>query len=301
MSETTQTSPLKGFISGGVGGVFLVLVGHPADTIKVRLQTMAKPLTGEFPIYLGTFDCCKKIMAREGLKGFYKGMAAPLTGVAPIFAINFFGYNVGKQIQQKNSNDHLTYPQIFVAGMISGIFSALAIAPGERIKCLLQIQHNAEVKKYSGPIDVIKQLYREGGIRSIYRGTMATFLRDVPASGVYFLVYEYLQNILTPQGKTRSDLSASRTLLAGGTSGVFFWIFALPPDVLKSRLQTAPAGMYPNGIRSVLPRLLKEEGMRGLYKGVTPVMLRAFPANAACFLGYELSMKCLNWIEKQFF
>jgi len=42
----------------------------------------------------------------------------------------------------------------------------------------------------------------------------------------------------------------------------------------------APNGKYPNGIRSVLAELMHEEGLFALYKGVTPVMLRAFPANA---------------------
>jgi len=43
---------------------------------------------------------------------------------------------------------------------------------------------------------------------------------------------------------------------------------------------TAPEGKYPNGIRSVFMELMHEEGLLALYKGVTPVMLRAFPANA---------------------
>lgn len=44
----------------------------------------------------------------------------------------------------------------------------------------------------------------------------------------------------------------------------------------------------------VFRELMKNEGPRALYKGVTPVMLRAFPANAACFIGFEISMKVLN-------
>ena len=35
-----QPGPLKSFLCGGVGGMCLVLVGHPLDTIKVRIQTM---------------------------------------------------------------------------------------------------------------------------------------------------------------------------------------------------------------------------------------------------------------------
>lgn len=45
----------------------------------------------------------------------------------------------------------------------------------------------------------------------------------------------------------------------------------------------APHGTYPNGIRDVFRHLIKEEGILALYRGVTPVMLRAFPANAVSF------------------
>lgn len=292
-----ESSPIKGFFAGGFGGVCVVLSGHPLDTIKVRLQTMPKPAPGQSPMYTGMFDCVKKIFAKEGFKGFYKGMAAPLFGVAPIFAVSFAGFNFGKSIQQKKPDDILTYYQLFFAGGIAGVFSTVIMAPGERIKCLLQVQQTAAEAKYKGPVDCGKQLYKEGGIRSIYRGTCATLLRDVPASGMYFMTYEWLQLVLTPEGKTRADVSPLRTLFAGGMAGVFNWLVAIPPDVLKSRLQIAPAGTYPNGVRSVMAELMREEGILALYKGVTPVLVRAFPANAACFMGYEVAMKFLNWLE----
>jgi hypothetical protein len=61
--------------------------------------------------------------------------------------------------------------------MVAGVFSTSIMAPGERIKCLLQVQQSAATAKYAGPVDCAKQLYKEGGIRSIYRGTGATFAR----------------------------------------------------------------------------------------------------------------------------
>lgn len=57
----------------------------------------------------------------------------------------------------------------------------------------------------------------------------------------------------------------------------------------------APEGTYKNGIRDVFRELMRREGPLALYKGVTPVMLRAFPANAACFIGFEIAMRFLNW------
>ncbi len=76
------------------------------------------------------------------------------------------------------------------------------------------------------------------------------------------------------------ELSPLRVLFAGGMAGVLNWVVGIAPDTLKSRLQTAPEGTYPRGLRDVFPRLIKSEGFFALFKGITPVMLRAFPANA---------------------
>lgn len=283
-------SPAKDFVSGGFGGMCLVASGHPLDTIKVRLQTQSKTE----PLYKGTWDCALKTVKAEGFKGLYKGMAAPFMGVTPMFAVCFMGFGIGKKLQQKTPEEKLTAVQLFNAGMLSGVFTTAIMAPGERIKCLLQVQQaSSGPQKYKGPTDVVKQLYRSGGIGSIYKGTCATLLRDVPASGMYFMSYEWLKTAMAPVGQEK-ELSALRTLGAGGLAGMLNWVVAIGPDVLKSRLQTAPEGKYPNGVRSVFAEIMRTEGPTALFRGLTPVMLRAFPANAACFLGYEVAMKFLN-------
>ncbi|KAK2585529.1 hypothetical protein KPH14_010171 [Odynerus spinipes] len=127
---------------------------------------------------------------------------------------------------------------------------------------------------------------------SIHPHALSTVINYVPASGMYFMTYETIQRWMVPEGGKLGLLS---TILAGGLAGIANWIVGIPPDVLKSRLQAAPEGTYKNGIREVFARLLKEEGPTALYKGCTPVMLRAFPANAACFLGFEAAMNFLNW------
>ncbi|XP_076240405.1 carnitine/acylcarnitine carrier protein colt, mitochondrial isoform X2 [Calliopsis andreniformis] len=243
-------------------------------------------------LYNGTLDCARKTIAKEGIRGLYKGMGAPLCGVAPIFAISFYGFGLGKKLIRQH-DEELTPLQLFAAGAFSGIFTTIIMAPGERIKCLLQIQHDDAKPKYKGPIDCVKQLYKEGGIRTIYKGTCATLLRDIPASGMYFMTYECLKNWMTPQGGSIGIVS---TILAGGCAGIANWIVGMPPDVLKSRLQSAPEGTYKNGIRDVFILLMKNEGPKALYKGCVPVMLRAFPANAACFLGFEIAMNFLNLV-----
>ncbi|CAL4147656.1 unnamed protein product, partial [Meganyctiphanes norvegica] len=283
----------KDFLAGGFGGMCLVAAGHPLDTIKVRLQTQPKPAPGEKAFYAGTWDCAMKTIRNEGFFGLYKGMAAPLVGVTPMFAVCFLGFGIGKKLQQKTPDQELNALQLFNAGCLSGVFTTAIMTPGERIKCLLQIDVCIAKKTIFKGNSVEKILFIYGGVMSCFKGLHNTTL-DVPASGMYFLSYEWLKKRLSPANKP-GELSVAATLTAGGMAGMFNWAVAIGPDVLKSRLQTAPEGKYPNGIRSVFVDIMKTEGPKGLFKGLTPVMLRAFPANAACFLGYELAIKFLNW------
>ncbi len=102
------------------------------------------------------------------------------------------------------------------------------------------------------------------------------------------------------------------------------WLSCIAQDTVKSRYQTAPAGKY-TGLTQVFMEIvslilatstilnlslivniittmylfslqIRMEGPRGLFQGLTPALLRAFPANAACFLGVELSLRLFNWI-----
>jgi hypothetical protein len=53
--------------------------------------------------------------------------------------------------------------------------------------------------------------------------------------------------------------------------------------------QVAPAGVY-SGVLSVAKDIMAKEGLKGFYRGLVPVIVRAFPANAACFLVRALSL-----------
>jgi len=286
--------PLENVIAGGFGGMCLVGVGHPLDTIKVRLQTMAV-VPGQPPPYSGVLDCARKTLMREGLKGLYKGVVAPLIGVTPMYSACFLGYGLGQQLLKRKDQQVLSYTQIFIAGNISAIFTTGIMVPGERIKCLLQVQgQDGGPKKYSGPLDCATKLIKEQGLANgLYKGTVATLLRDGPGSGAYFVGYEAFKRLLADE---KGNVGPFSTLFAGGMAGVFNWLVALPADVLKSRLQTAPEGTY-TGLPDVFRKTVQAEGFGALYKGFGAVMLRAFPANAACFFGYELAIKFLRYLS----
>jgi hypothetical protein len=81
VKKATKSSvqSLRALVAGGVGGVFAVVVGHPFDLVKVRMQTAEKG------VYNGAMDVLRKGIARDGLvKGLYAGVSAPLVGVTPM-------------------------------------------------------------------------------------------------------------------------------------------------------------------------------------------------------------------------
>lgn len=284
--KTVEAGGIRSFIAGGFGGVCTVVSGQPFDTIKVRMQNQSGGA-----LYKSTADCVVKTVKNEGFFALYKGMAAPLVGVVPIFAINFLGYANGKSLcYWATGKNELSALQHGLSGSLGGLYMTVLIAPGERIKCLLQVQTTGKAK-YSGPMDVIRQSYREGGIRSIMRGTAITAVRDMPASGCYFAAYDYTKQHFR---KTNSELSFWHILVAGGFAGWANWAWALAPDVVKTRYQTAPEGKF-SGARAVVPELLRTEGVKGFFKGFAPIALRAWPANACCMMGYELALKAMNW------
>ncbi|EXJ90205.1 solute carrier family 25, member 46 [Capronia coronata CBS 617.96] len=300
-SAKGAVSGLRSLAAGGVGGVCAVIVGHPFDLVKVRLQTAEKG------VYTGAIDVVKKTIAREGFaRGLYAGVSAPLVGVTPMFAVSFWGYDMGKLLVDKfatvpvvNNTPQYSIGQISAAGFFSAIPMTLITAPFERVKVLLQIQGQkqlapGEKPKYSGGVDVVRQLYKEGGIRSVFRGSAMTLARDGPGSAAYFAVYEYVKRSLSPKdkhGNATGQLSLPAVMTAGGAAGVAMWIPVFPVDTIKSRLQSAEGRPTIGG---TISSVYRSGGIKAFFPGFGPALARAVPANAATFVGVELAHKAMT-------
>ncbi|PQE09870.1 carnitine acyl carnitine carrier protein [Rutstroemia sp. NJR-2017a BVV2] len=316
---------LRSLAAGGFGGVCAVIVGHPFDLVKVRLQT------AERGVYKSAIDVVTKSVAKDGLaRGLYAGVSAPLVGVTPmcmlylpflsscvtritawltaillkLVAVSFWGFDVGKNLVRNATStgphEPLSIAQVSAAGFFSAIPMTLITAPFERVKVLLQIQGQktlapGEKPKYNGGVDVVRQLYKEGGIRSVFRGSVATLARDGPGSAAYFATYEYIKRRLTPldvaTGKPSGDLSLLAVTGAGACAGVAMWIPVFPVDTVKSRLQTMEGNPTVGG---VISGLWRNGGMKAFFPGFGPALARAVPANAATFLGVELAHQAMN-------
>ncbi|KAF2005784.1 mitochondrial carrier [Amniculicola lignicola CBS 123094] len=297
VATKSSLQSLRALIAGGVGGVCAVVVGHPFDLVKVRLQTSEKG------VYTGAMDVVRKTIAKEGLaRGLYAGVSAPLVGVTPMFAVSFWGYDVGKQLVSSFSTvpaSGYTVAQISAAGFFSAIPMTIITAPFERVKVLLQIQGQktlapGEKPKYAGGVDVVRQLYKEGGIKSVFRGSAMTLARDGPGSAAYFATYEIVKRKLTPKDPVTGlpgQLSLPAVMAAGGAAGIAMWIPVFPIDTIKSRLQSAEGRPTISG---TIKGIYASGGYKAFFPGIGPALARAVPANAATFLGVELAQKAMR-------
>ncbi|KAF9996673.1 hypothetical protein BGZ80_006788 [Entomortierella chlamydospora] len=288
------------FVAGTVGGIAGLCVGHPWDTVKVRLQS--KELASR---YSGTWNCFTTILKQEKVAGLYKGMASPMVGVALVNALLFGVYGFFMDIQMKNPGDDPTLTQIFLAGTGSGVVNSFISCPMELSKIRLQNQDLGPGSKgvasagktfYKGPMDCFKQTYRQGGIRACYRGLWSTILRET-SYGPYFLSYEIFCRALTPEGQRTQDLSSARLVVAGGFAGIAGWLSTYPTDMIKTRIQaqhdSTPKALQFKGVWDCTKHLYKEEGYRVFFRGINATVIRAFPCNAATFLVYSLAMRAM--------
>uniref|UniRef100_J3N550 Mitochondrial carnitine/acylcarnitine carrier-like protein n=1 Tax=Oryza brachyantha TaxID=4533 RepID=J3N550_ORYBR len=292
----------KDLTAGTVGGAAQLIVGHPFDTIKVKLQSQPTPPPGQPPKFAGAMDAVKQTLAAEGPRGLYKGMGAPLATVAAFNALLFTVRGQMEAVLRSEPGAPLTVNQQVIAGAGAGVAVSFLACPTELIKCRLQAQSAlaaaapaAAAAPYGGPIDVAKHVLRsEGGAGGLFKGLLPTLAREVPGNALMFGVYEAIKQYLAG-GQDTSSLGRGSLVVAGGLAGASFWGSVYPTDVVKSVLQVDD---YKNpkysGSMDAFRKILAADGVKGLYKGFGPAMARSVPANAACFLAYEVTRSALG-------
>ncbi|CAM9388823.1 unnamed protein product, partial [Discosporangium mesarthrocarpum] len=219
-------SAIKDILAGTVAGFAQVAVGHPLDTIKVRLQTQSSVN----PEFTGMVDCFRQTMVKEGVAGLYAGAASPLIGAMAHNAVVFFSYGLSKKIV--SGGKELAPFQYYMAGSLAAVPISLIEAPVDLFKIKLQAQVGKG--EYEGVIDAGRKIVGVYGVKGAFQGLGATMLRNVPCFGAYFFCFENVKRSLTKAGE-QSSLPAC--FVAGGSAGAGFWGVWYPFETIKTRMQ----------------------------------------------------------------
>ncbi|PWZ01511.1 mitochondrial carrier [Testicularia cyperi] len=177
-----------------------------------------------------------------------------------------------------------------IAGTTAGAVEGFATYPIEYTKTVSQFAAKAG-EKAPGPISIVRTTIAKDGFLGLYSGCGALVTGNAIKAGVRFLSYDHFKTMLKDeQGK----LSGPRSLLAGLGAGMMEAVFAVTPsETIKTKLiddgkRAVPK--YPRGLFPGTAAIVKEEGIRGIYRGLFPVMLRQ-GANSAVRFGTYSTLK----------
>lgn len=273
--------------AGTAAGIAQLTVGHPFDTIKVKLQNMPNPAPGKAPLYTSAVDAVRKTVASDGWLGLYAGFTAPLAFVA-LFNATLFAANSGMRslVGRGRGVDELSYGDLGVCGAGAGFAVSWIACPTELVKCRLQSQAAAGTN-YKGSMDCARKVFASRGVTGLYKGLGATLLREMPANALYFGSYEGTKRLFARGGPTEK-LGTAPLMTSGAVAGFSFWATVYPVDVIKTRLQTdSDTRPRYKGMLDCSRQIVQKEGWAAMYRGVGPCLARSMPANAVTFVVYE--------------
>lgn len=290
MSATTVLNPRdvsRDIFSASIGSMCCCYTGQPLDTIKVRMQTNPS-------IYTGLIQTARKTVTEESVVALWKGAVPTAMGMVLENAVAF-GVNEAlkrafpdpqKSHNNNNSDKRPDLLRPFLMGAITGCCSALVLLPSEVVKAKTQVLVGSEGASSN---DVFRKMMRKQGIKSIFCGLDSQLMRDAPFYAVFFGGYElncYLFRTYFP-----SIPDELNYFLSGGFAGMMGWAAAMPFDVPKTNVQARWDTKVVGSYFPEMVKIIRQRGFFALYNGLGPTLLRAFPANAALFLGVETGKK----------
>lgn len=303
----------------------------PLDVLKTRLQSdiyqaqlrasrtmqthSRNPIRAAMYHLTDTIRILGVVKQTEGMSALFKGLGPNLVGVVPARSINFYVYGNGKRILAENWNNGLESPWVhMVAGAAAGITTSTVTNPIWMIKTRLQLDKNMSERsggemhrQYKNSYDCTKQILKEEGIRGLYKGMSASYL-GVVESTIQWVMYEQLKAYLARReiaieqsGRQKTSVDSvvdwiGKPFAAGGAK-LFAAILAYPHEVARTRLRQAPMAngqLKYTGLIQCFKLVWKEEGMMGLYGGLTPHLMRTVPSAAIMFGMYEGILRLFN-------
>jgi solute carrier family 25 folate transporter 32 len=150
----------------------------------------------------------------------------------------------------------------FVAGSISGATAAIATAPLELVKTILQ---SGTDRKSPSSWSILKNVVRQGGFKACFRGLSPTLTALVPHNGLYLLAYSECKKSFSFDHDVMTN--ATSAMAAGGLAN----LVTNPLWVVKTKMTSNPTGYY--GVVQSLRKIVKHEGSRALNSGVGASML----------------------------
>lgn len=177
------------------------------------------------------------------------------------------------------------------SGGVAGAVSRTATAPIDRIKTIMQagrlpssgiapsapaVSASAASSPQSMPrvtlASAARAVWREGGWAAFWRGNAANVAKVVPETATKYVAFDALKSALASDPGNATVLER---FAAGGMAGAAAQTVVYPLEIVKTRVALTAGGNI--SMATVIAGVLRAEGARGLFKGLTPSLVGIFP------------------------
>ncbi|KAJ6113531.1 hypothetical protein N7523_006848 [Penicillium sp. IBT 18751x] len=321
--KLTENTPQLGyFIAGGTAGVISRTATAPLDRLKVYLiaQTGVKKATvtavKEGAPIAATANASRTLVIAfqelwraGGLRSLFAGNGLNVVKVMPESAIKFGAYESAKQffarLEGHNDPKRLLPTSQFLSGGIGGMVAQCFVYPLDTLKFRMQCSTVGGGLRGNKLIAATAaKVWNNSGLFGFFRGLPLGLIGMFPYAAIDLTTFEYLKRALLARQARLShchedDINLGNFLTGaiGALSGGLSASVVYPLNVLRTRLQAQGTVLHPatyNSIGDVLRKTLATEGPRGLYKGLTPNLLKVAPAVSISYVVYENTKRMLG-------
>lgn len=299
--------------AGGISSCGTRLLCQPLDVLKIRLQLQIEDkTTAKYRSLPHALSC---IVREEGPSALWKGHG-PAQFLSLTYGVcQFSAFHVGTQwlySAQAWTVEPAFRPMAHaLVGGLAGIVGTVLSYPFDVIRTRLVAQGTD--RHYRHTWDAGWKMYSNEGVRAFSRGLMPTFATIAPYSGLQFGFYSFFIQLERSLGWGRTSdsdgpgVSMGSSLSAGALAGLGAKLAVYPFDTTKKRLQIqgfelgrrafGRTDTY-SGMVDCLRKTFRQEGLRGLYRGLTPGLLKAVVTTSINFWLYEYSCRLITYCHR---
>ncbi|KAH1028866.1 probable mitochondrial glutathione transporter SLC25A40 isoform X1 [Dendroctonus ponderosae] len=325
-----RITPVQQAAASCTGALLTSVIMTPLDVVKIRMQAQQKatnscflycnglmdhicscqPMDPKNPWYKrpsqfsGTLDAFVQIGRAEGVTSLWSGLSPTLVLSIPATICYFVTYEqLRLKLKAKYNSNKLpneSARQPFWIPLVSGasarVLSVTLVNPLELIRTKMQSQKLS----YLELGEALKNLVRTDGYKGLWRGVFPTLLRDVPFSAIYWMSYESIKSYMGCDHP-----SFRQSFIGGAISGSIAATITVPFDVVKTHQQIEfgsdffsengkPAKRQRRSTAMVFRDIYSQYGVRGLYTGLTPRLIKVAPACAIMISSFEYGKVFFN-------
>jgi len=282
-----QKGKMEQFLSdlavGGISGAVAKTLMAPIERVKILMQTQdsnPKIISGEEKRYTGLGDCFKRVHAEQGMNAFWRGNLVNCLRYAPQQGSALAFNDTIKAMTPKydpNKEVFMSTMMSLGSGGLAGAGANTICYPFDFARTRLASDVGSGKKMFNGIGDCIMKTVKNQGITGLYRGWAITCGGAFVYRGGQLGLFSQIM-AMNPYKDDKGALGLVVTFCAATAGRTAVMPFNYPFDTVRRRLmleseKPVDARLY-SGAVDCFFKVMKNEGMVGMYKGFIPEMFR---------------------------